>query len=262
MEGTVGFTFLGFNVRQYPVGKTHTGKIANQWTERALGFKTHIKPGKEEIKRHLGEIKQRLRKLGHRSQAEVIKTLSPVIRGWADYYKTAVSCEVFHSCDMVLYVQLTRWAVRKHQTRGKRWIRKKYWHTIGNDHWVFATKTPEGLKKIRKHSMTSIRRFVKVKGTASPYDGDLLYWYKRLTDHPLMDSEKAKLLRIQKGRCPRCDLYFKAEDLLEIDHALPTALGGKDALSNKWVYHRHCHDEKTAEDLKRIRASKVAGIRV
>jgi len=262
VEGNVGFTFLGFNVRQYPVGKTHTGKIANQWTERALGFKTHIKPGKEEIKRHLGEIKQRLRKLGHRSQAEVIKTLSPVIRGWADYYKTVVSSEVFHYCDMVLSVQLTRWAIRKHQTRGKRWIRKKYWLTIGNDHWVFATKTPEGLKKIRKHSMTSIRRFVKVKGTASPYDGDLLYWYKRLKDHPLMDSEKAKLLRIQKGQCPRCGLYFKAEDLLEIDHAIPTALGGKDAFSNKWVYHRHCHDEKTAVDLKRIRASKVADIRV
>jgi RNA-directed DNA polymerase len=261
VEGNVGFTFLGFNVRQYPVGKTHTGKIANQWTEKVLGFKTHIKPGKEEIKRHLGEIKQRLRKLGHRSQAEVIKTLSPVIRGWADYYKTVVSSEVFHYCDMVLYVQLTRWARRKHQTRGKRWLQKKYWHTIGNDHWVFATKTSEGMKKIRKHSMTHIRRFVKVKGTASPYDGDLLYWYKRLKEHPLMDSEKAKLLRIQKGQCPRCGLYFKAEDLLEIDHAIPTALGGKDALSNKWVYHRHCHDEKTAEDLKKIRASKAAGIR-
>jgi hypothetical protein len=39
----------------------------------------------------------------------------------------------------------------------------------------------------------------------------------------------------------------------------PTALGGKDDLSNKWVYHRHCHDEKTAEDLARIAKLKVTG---
>lgn len=262
VEGNVGFDFLGFNVRQYPVGKTHTGKVANQWGEKVLGFKTHIKPGKEEIKRHLREIKQRLRKWGHRTQADVIKMLSPVIRGWADYYKTVVSSEVFNYCDMVLYVRLARWATKKHPTRGKRWIKKKYWCTIGNNHWVFAAWTPEGMKKIRKHGMTHIRRFVKVKGTASPYDGNLLYWYKRLKDHPLTDSEKAKLLSIQKGQCPRCGLYFQPGDLLETDHAIPTALGGKDDISNKWVYHRHCHDEKTAEDLRKIKAYKAAGIRV
>jgi RNA-directed DNA polymerase len=125
---------------------------------------------------------------------------------------------------------------------------------------MFATKTPEGMRKIRTHGMTHIQRFVKVKGTASPYDGKLLYWYKRLKNHPLMDSEKAKLLSIQKGMCPRCGLYFKEGDLLETDHAIPTALGGKDDITNKWVYHRHCHDEKTAEDLVRIAKQKAAGI--
>jgi RNA-directed DNA polymerase len=260
VDGQVGFHFLGFSVRQYRAGKTHTGKVANQWSEKILGFQTHIKPGREEIKRHMKEIKQRLRKLWHRSQEDVIETLNPVIRGWADYYKTVVSIEVFNYCDMVLYIQLASWAKRKHPTRGKRWIQKKYWRTIGNNHWVFATKTPEDMKKIRTHGMTHIQRFVKVKGTASPYDGNLLYWYKRLKNHPLMDSEKAKLLSTQKGMCPRCGLYFKEGDLLETDHAIPTALGGKDDITNKWVYHRHCHDEKTAEDLVWIAKRKAAGI--
>jgi RNA-directed DNA polymerase len=260
VDGQVGFHFLGFSVRQYRAGKTHTGKVANQWSEKVLGFQTHIKPGKEEIQRHMKEIKQRLRKLWHRSQEDVIETLNPVIRGWADYYKTVVSIEVFNYCDMVLYIQLASWAKRKHPTRGKRWIQKKYWRTIGNNHWVFATKTPEDMKKIRTHGTTHIQRFVKVKGTASPYDGNLLYWYKRLKNHPLMDSEKAKLLSIQKGMCPRCGLYFKEGDLLETDHAIPTALGGKDDITNKWVYHRHCHDEKTAEDLVWIVKRKAAGI--
>lgn len=75
-----------------------------------------------------------------------------------------------------------------------------------------------------------------------------------------MGSTKAKLLQMQKGECPRCGLYFRDDDMLEIDHITPTALGGKDTLANKWVYHRHCHDEKTAEDREKIRASKAAGI--
>ena len=260
VEGNVGFNFLGFHIRQYPAGKTHTGKIANQWKEKDLGFQTHIQPGKEEIKRHVREVGKKLRKLGTKPQVEIIQALSPVIRGWADYYKTVVSARIFEYCDMVLYVQLSRWAEKKHHTRGKQWIRKKYWQEVGNNHWVFAERTPEGLKKIRTHSMTHIQRFVKVKGAASPYDGNLLYWYKRLKDHPLMENEKAKLLKTQKGQCPHCGLYFKSGDLLETDHAIPAALGGKDDISNKWVYHRHCHDEKTAKDMARIAKYKAAGI--
>jgi RNA-directed DNA polymerase len=121
----------------------------------------------------------------------------------------------------------------------------------------------EGNKKalsVRKHTDTLHQNYVKVRGQASPYDGNLIYWAQRLKQHPLMRSEKAKLLALQKGQCPRCGLYFRDEDILEIDHSIPTALGGKDDLCNKWVYHRHCHDEKTAEDLARIARHKAAGI--
>ena len=260
VDGQVGFHFLGFHIRQYPAGKTHQRVIVNQGGKKALGFKTIIKPGKEEVKQHLREIKQRLRKLGHRSQAEIISTLNPVIRGWANYYKTVVSSKVFQYCDKILYIQLLRWAKGKHRTQATRWIHRKYWHTIENNHWVFAYQTPEGMKKIRTHGMSHIQHFAKVKGTASPYDGNLFYWYKRLKDHPLMNQEKAKLLRVQQGQCPRCGLYFREEDSLQTDHITPTALGGKDDLSNKWIYHKHCHDEKTAKDLEIIKAHKAAGI--
>jgi RNA-directed DNA polymerase len=257
VDGQVGFTFLGFTARQYPAGKTHTGKTTSRKNQKTLGFKTLIKPGREESQRQRREIKQRLRKLRHLSQVEVIRELNPVIRGWANYYKTVVSSEVFTSNDNILYAQLKSWAKRKHPTRGMWWIMGKYWRKIGSTRWVYAT--PEGAK-IRKHSDTQIQRHIKVKGMVSPYNGDLLYWYKRLKDHPLMESEKAKLLRIQKGQCPHCGLYFRDGDLLETDHNIPTALGGRNAISNKGVYHRHCHDEKTVRDLERIKRYKAAGI--
>ena len=55
---------------------------------------------------------------------------------------------------------------------------------------------------------------------------------------------------------------FKDGDLLEIDHVLSTAMGGKDTLGNKMVYHRHCHDVKTAEDLIHKREFKAAKVSI
>ena len=55
-EGNIGFNFLGFNIRQYPVGKCQSTKSSKG---KLLGFKTIIKPSKEKIKAHvkrLGEV--------------------------------------------------------------------------------------------------------------------------------------------------------------------------------------------------------------
>ncbi|HKF38366.1 MAG TPA: group II intron reverse transcriptase/maturase, partial [Ktedonobacteraceae bacterium] len=77
-EGNVGFDFLGFTVRQYRVGKTHTGKGTNQ---KPLGYKTLIRPSREAIKRHTQEIRRKLRELRNAPQERVISELNPIIRG-------------------------------------------------------------------------------------------------------------------------------------------------------------------------------------
>src|SRR5712691_4097224 len=88
VDGQVGFDFLGYTVRQFQVGKTHTGKDPQG---KPLGFKTIIKPSKQAIKRHMLGLKKRLRELQSVSQEAVIKALNPVIWGWANYYKM-VAC--------------------------------------------------------------------------------------------------------------------------------------------------------------------------
>ncbi|NER52291.1 MAG: HNH endonuclease, partial [Symploca sp. SIO1A3] len=35
---------------------------------------------------------------------------------------------------------------------------------------------------------------------------------------------------------------------MEIDHIIPTSLGGKDWYNNLQLLHRHCHDFKTTRD--------------
>lgn len=260
-EGNVGFDFLGFHVRQYRVGKTHTGKDTHG---RPLGYKTLIRPSKEAVKRHTQEIGQRLRKLRHAPQQEIIRELNPIIRGWSNYYRWVVCSEVFRACDYNTLRQLMRWEHARHPGKGKRQASKQYRIRVDTQtRFGMYVKDKEGNRipiYVSYHAQTHSQDYVKVKGSASPYDGNLVYWAKRLTQHPLVNNEKAKLLKRQHWQCPRCGLYLREEDLLEVDHVIPTALGGKDDISNKWVYHRHCHDEKTAEDMVHIATYKAAGI--
>ena len=239
-QENVGFDFLGFSIRQFPVGKTHTGRSTNG---QPLGFKTIIKPSKESVKQHLAQTKKRLRQLRSRPQWQVIKELNPVTRGWTNYYRAVVSSKVFNGCDNVLWHQLRRWSRARHPNKGSQWIRRKYWKTEGNRHGVFAT--PEGAK-LRWHRDTHIRRHVKVKGEASPYNGHLLYWSQRLKTHPLLTGTLAKALQRQNGRCGWCGLLFTDEDMIEIDHRDRNR--NNNVSTNLFALHRHCHDERHAKD--------------
>ena len=238
-QGYVGVDFLGFTIRQVPAGKTQTGKAPQG---KPLGFKTYIKPSKEAVKLHMLAIKGHLRKLRSASQEEVIKDLNPIIWGWAAYYKTANSSRTFKRCDHVLWEQLMGWSIARHREKGTRWVVEKYWHRVGKRKWVFAT--PKNAE-LRTHSKTHIQRYTKVKGRASPYDGNTLYWSQRLKTHPLMHETKARLLQKQQGKCRWCELHFKDGDIMEIDH-LDRNRTNND-LRNKMLLHRHCHDERHAK---------------
>ncbi|MCA1904202.1 MAG: HNH endonuclease [Cyanobacteria bacterium KgW148] len=64
-----------------------------------------------------------------------------------------------------------------------------------------------------------------------------------------MPKTRATLLKRQKGKCAHCNLFFKENDVIELDHIQPTSKGGKDEYKNLQLLHRHCHDEKTRLDI-------------
>jgi RNA-directed DNA polymerase len=77
------------------------------------------------------------------------------------------------------------------------------------------------------HSEFSVIRHIKVRENKSPYDGAWSYWATRMGRHPEWSLKKAKLLKMQRGKCAYCGLYFKDGDLLEVDHIIPKALQGE-----------------------------------
>ncbi len=241
-----GFNFLGFNIRQFPKGKYNTGK--NTKGER-LGFKTIITPSRDKIKSHYDQLAHVIDTHKAAPQAALIKKLNPIIRGWANYFATVISKEIYAFLDDLVYRKLVSWAKFRHPKKSKRWVASKYWHSVDSDNWVFATKN-NGETHIRllDHAHIKIVRHIKVKGESSTYDGNLVYWSTRMGNNPEMPKRVSSLLKWQKGKCTHCGLYLREKDVMEIDHIIPKSQGGKDEYKNWQLLHRHCHDTKTAKD--------------
>ena len=234
-----GFDFLGFTIQQFPQGKYHSKQ----------GFKTIITPSKQKQKVHYEQIARVIEAHKAAPQAALISRLNPIIRGWANYYATAVSKVAFSDIDDLTYQKLSSWAKRRHPKKNGEWVSKRYWQSMDGDNWVFATRK-EGLTPLRliNHADTPIVRHVKVKGESSPYDGNLVYWSSRMGNNPEMPTRVSKLLKKQKGKCTHCGMFFREDDVMEVDHIIPISKGGKDEYKNLQLLHRHCHDIKTANN--------------
>jgi len=240
-----GFNFLGFNIRQFSVGKYHSGKNPQG---QSLGFKTIITPSKEKVKVHYDKIAEVINNHKAAPQMAMINHLNPIIRGWSNYFSTVVSKVTYKRFDSLMYQKLLAWAKRRHPNKNMGYVVNKYWQTIGDDNWVFATMKGNNAFRLLDHSSTPIVRHVKVKGKSSPYDGNLVYWSKRRGESPELPPRVATLIKRQKGKCAYCELHFREEDVLEVDHKIPKSQGGKDKYDNWQLLHRHCHDTKTANN--------------
>jgi RNA-directed DNA polymerase len=233
-----GCEFLGFQIRRLKVGQYDVNKLRT-------GTKTIIQPSMESMKSHLQEIKQILK---YTNQGKVvIAKLNPIIRGWCNYFKTGTSTVAFVRMRKLLYQNLYNWARRKHPTRGKKYLYEKYFQKVKNQ-IVFGQLIEKNGKKefisIPYHNSYPIKRHVKVAGSRSPYDGQVTYWSRRLSQNHGANKRVAKLFTRQEGRCKYCGSGFGFEDIMEVDHIVPISEGGKDILSNLQLLHGHCHDQK------------------
>jgi RNA-directed DNA polymerase len=259
-DGKAGFNFLGFHIQQFKVGYHSSIKLS---TGKRPGFRTLITPTKEAYKKHQIKLKETINNKKIGNQAELIGKLNPIIRGWMNYYKTSDISTVrgHQNQDNDLYHKLRSWGRRRCKASWKN-AYMKYWNYVtvkGHKCKVkrFSTREDNTGLYLTSHTDTSCsNRYVKVKGNASPYDSNFSYWAARMGRHPEMDSLKASLLKKQKGKCTKCGLYIRNEDIQETDHIIATKLNGKKVYSNYQLLHGHCHDEKTAEDIKLINAAK------
>ena len=230
-EGNVGFDFLGFNVRQYRVGRYHTRTYREK-----TGFKTLIKPSDNACQRHLQEMREVIRRHKGAPQVALIKVLNPKIRGWAQYYSACVAKKTFDRMDAQIFRKLYRWAHFRHPRKTGGWSVKRYWK-----HKKERMNFGDGTAWLVKYADIPIKRHVKIRGDKSPYDGDWPYWVQRLRRNPTKPLRVVRLLKRDKGSCLLCGLRFRVEDVMEVHHWDGNRMNNR--YRNLVLLHGHCHNE-------------------
>ena len=199
-----GLDFLGFNVRRY-------------------GGKLLIKPSKAALRRVRERLRAEMRALRGANALAVVRTINPIVRGWAAYYRTVVSSEAFGALDDYLWKLTYKWATWGHQNKPKRWVIDRYFGQFNparRTRWVFGDR--ETGAYLTKFAWTSIVRHQMVAGTSSPDDPALTsYWAARQRKGPPPPIGRPDLRRLkaQHGRCPLCgDLLLHADHQPQSPH--------------------------------------------
>ena len=160
-----GFDFLGFNIRKY------NGKLL-------------IKPSNKSVKSFLTDIRDTIKSNKGAAAANLIRILNPKIRGWANYYRHAVSKQTFSYVDSHIFASIWQWCVRRHPEKGLRWVKNKYFKSIDNSNWAFAAthKQSNGERKtlnLIKAVHVPIRRHIKIRAEATPYNSEYDVYFKQ-----------------------------------------------------------------------------------
>lgn len=246
-----GFTFLGFDIIQKPKWIDMRAAFTKPRSDQK--FITLITPSKKSVKKHKYKIRDIIRRYRGVNQEKLIQKLNPIIQVWALSKRTQMSNNTFQALDQYLFTHLWKWARKRHPKMSKVKLKAKYWHINGQRSWIFGIKEKEKIIiQLQLHSKISIQRHAKVKGNASPFDGNLIYWSKRIGKNSLIPPIKARLIREQDGLCEICKNLFLPDDIIESNYIVPKALGGKNLQTNVYAVHRYCQLTKTKVKIRQI----------
>lgn len=161
-----GFDFLSFTIRRYFVSG---------------GTKVLTKPSRDALTKIRRRNAQELRTLRGATPAEVIRTLNPIIRGQANYYRPGASKKSFQALDNHLWQLLYKWGRRRHPRKPRRWVTARYFgafHSTRRNRWVFGDRDSGAY--LHQYAWTKIVRHAPVPGRHSPDDPALAqYWADR-----------------------------------------------------------------------------------
>jgi RNA-directed DNA polymerase len=229
-----GFDFLGQTIRRYRCGKVL------------------VKPSRRNVRMFLGKLRETLRTSGSWTAGELIHRLNQQIKGWTMYHRHAASQHTFNRVDRWIFRRLKHWCRRRHPNQSWKWIRKKYYRSAGHRHWIFTGTLPDKDDKeipisLMEAGRVWIRRYVKIRSEANPYDPEWelyleerLYW--QLEGTLAGKGRIGYLWKNQEGRCVRCGQALRPnEKPWHIHHRRWRCHGGTDTVDKVELLQKHCH---------------------
>ena len=158
-----GFDFLGQRVRKY-------------------GNKLLIRPTRQSVRSVLEKARQLIRKCRGVSATVLIRKLSPLLRGWANYHRHVASKRTFSRVHECVRWMLWRWARRNHPKKSRGWIKRRYYSADPKGGFSVWTRDREGKQRVLcayPVARTVIERHIKVRGQANPYQPESVEYFEK-----------------------------------------------------------------------------------
>jgi group II intron reverse transcriptase/maturase len=198
VSSTDGFDFLGWHFRVQNNGKFESV------------------PSEENYQAFRKKVKDIVNNSNDGAETKA-KKLASVVRGWKNYHK---------------YCALNGFNGRlwqlNHSTHRK-FLKEKTMNRHTAEELVESA-----FPKVEYHE----NRFVMVKGDASPFNGNVVYWSERQSK--LYDGAAAKALKQQNHTCGHCGLKFFDDERIHLHHIDRNHDNWKP--KNLLAIHESCHD--------------------
>jgi len=224
-----GFDFLGKTLRRY------SGKLLS-------------KPSKKNVQAFLAKVREEIKANKQTPTGTLIVRLNPLIRGWANYHRHDASKATFRTIDRAIFRMIWYWAQGRHPNKPKRWVRRRYFTTVGDRQWVFYGELDGQRNYLLQAMRVPIKRHIKVKGEANPYDPDWeVYFEARLGVKMAHDLKGRRALielwKEQSGLCPVCSQKITTLTGWHNHHIIWRSQGGSDTADNRVLLHPNCHNQ-------------------
>jgi RNA-directed DNA polymerase len=94
-----------------------------------------------------------------------------------------------------------------------------------------------------------IRRHVKIRGDANPYDPEWEGYFEERLLRRMQETLAGRgrlqhLWKEQQGRCPVCGQLLQEEEPWQVHHRVRRTDGGGDGLDNLELLHANCHRQR------------------
>jgi RNA-directed DNA polymerase len=246
-----GFNFLGFQII-----------LVRRGLAAGHAYKVKIVPTKANLLRFLKKIREVIRRSKALSSYDLIRMLRPIIIGWANYYRFSECKDIFNKLQYTIFGMLRTWVFRRDTRNGRLKVKEKYFPSgrtyqfqgrSYQNNWILCGQSIAKTKKRVTNFLPNISwiesaKYVKVQGNKSPFDGNKIYWSKRLAKYSNLPASKVGMMKSQNFKCTICNEAFVLGERLEIDHIVPRSRGGSNDYSNLQLVHKICHVTKTREE--------------
>jgi RNA-directed DNA polymerase len=132
-----GFDFLGWRIQR----RNRRGRSGKQ--------AVYTYPAKKALASIVGKVRSLTRRGSHRTLADLLRRLNPVLRGWCNYFRHGVSQRTFSYVDYFAFWRVFGWLHKRHLGLNK--------HTLVRRHLPDWKISDDGIELFRPEAVAIVR---------------------------------------------------------------------------------------------------------